>query len=508
MRLQDLAPRRGPGDDGWCLRGNRISHKRAAVTGVVAVLIGVATVTGGRAMWQAPTPRDAAHFNAAAPAPALQLAVATRAPGKPVEVAADAAALIFVGRTQPVTIQPLRQAPAAPVAPQTEQTVSIAQSVLPTAAGAVAVFAPQPDTPRPQPRPAAIATATDAAPGPADAVDPVQESPVLIVTASSKGSPGAGPEVSPWPQPRPAGIAGQVQLAARTPAEASAQPAPAQPAAVAAAGTSAPGIADCPSRLTRAIPRRKGDARDGSALSAELGGLRGTARDGLIAREALAGNVPAFLRRLTPVALTGTSAAGASVQITVCVTPDYLALGSDGDYLRVPMGLPEAALIADQLGFLLPTTRIVDATYAQAGLRLPPRPMQAGPQMTSTSYFSQHNATIEGQSDAAGFRSGQLLAGTKKDLVLSNALRRAPGQVAIYGWHQPNGKPIQPLSTVHEARYSDYSHGLRLVSKTAYLNGREVALGDLLQDPGYAGIISSEGPIPEPQRLLASLYTH
>jgi len=97
------------------------------------------------------------------------------------------------------------------------------------------------------------------------------------------------------------------------------------------------------------------------------------------------------------------------------------------------------------------------------------------------------------------------MAGHKKDLVVSNRLWRNPGRVAIYGWHQPNGRAIQPLSTVHGAEYADYSHGVRLVARTAYLNGRAIDLEDLLADATYAGLLSDEGPISRPAVLLASL---
>lgn len=332
--------------------------------------------------------------------------------------------------------------------------------------------------------------------------------PVGAVIASS------APETSPLPRSRPA----RVLLAAAAAREAVAATAPQRVAQVAPvveppktdldnALARAPQAADCPSQLARGIPRRSGSAASGSEFGAALGSASGTARDQMIVREVLAGNVPQFLRALTPVTLTGSSSAGKPVTITVCVTPDYVAVGDNDDFLRLPMGLPEAAQIADQMGFMLPTTRMVDAIYSQAGVRLSPRPMQAGPQMTSTSYLRQHNATIEGQTNAAGRPNGTLVAGIKKDLVLTNALRRAPGQVAIYGWHQANGRPIQPLTTVHGQHYSDYSHGVRLVSQTAYLNGRAVALADLLEDRVYAQIVSSEGPIAAPRTLLASLYT-
>ena len=359
----------------------------------------------------------------------------------------------------------------------------------------------------PAPRPFEAASAVVAAAQAPQAPLPEQMGQTVPLVAS------AAPAVSPQPQSRPARV---LLAAARATAPAATAPEvqtvalrePVAPSsgALAEALAAAPGAADCGSRLARNIPRRPGSAASGSEFGAMLANASGTERDQLIAREVLSGNVPQFLRSLTPVTLSGTSTAGKPVTITVCVTPDYVAVGDNDDFLRVPMGLPEAAQIADSFGFMLPTTRIVDAIYAQAAVRLAPRPMQAGPEMTSTSYLSQHNATIEGQGNAAGLRNGALVAGIKKDLVLTNALRRAPSQVAIYGWHQSNGRPIQPLTTVHGRHYSDYSHGVRLVSQTAYVNGRAVALADLLEDHTYAAILSNEGPISQPRVLLASLY--
>ena len=102
--------------------------------------------------------------------------------------------------------------------------------------------------------------------------------------------------------------------------------------------------------------------------------LSGTARDAAVEEQVLVGNIPSFLRRVPghPVA----DAAGRRpIDVTICVTPDYLAVGGDRDFVRVPMGLPAAAEIAAQLGFLLPTTKMVDAIYRQAQVRLAPSPM-------------------------------------------------------------------------------------------------------------------------------------
>lgn len=257
--------------------------------------------------------------------------------------------------------------------------------------------------------------------------------------------------------------------------------------------------------LVDGLPRRGARAAPGSEVIERVRALGGPARDRVLADEVLAGNVPGFLRALSPVTLSGPAAGGRAAEVTICVTPDYLAVGDDRDYVRTPLGLPAAAEVADRLGFLLPTPRMVDAIYAQAGVRLAPKPMDPTSQMSSTDYFRRHNGLVEAQV-GPGLRPGTLTAGQKKDLVLTTRLRAAPGRVAIYGWHRANGRPIQPLSTVHGAAYADYSHGVRLVSGVAFVNGAPVPLAALMADPALAPIVTGEGPIEDAGELLASLY--
>ena len=260
----------------------------------------------------------------------------------------------------------------------------------------------------------------------------------------------------------------------------------------------------CSARLARAIPRRPGNAAPASAILASLGNGSGSGRDDALVAEAMRGNVPDHVRALQPVRFTG-AVGGRETEIVICVTPDYLAVGSNADHVRVPLGLPAALRVADGLDMMLPTTRMVDAIYAQAALRLSPRPMTPGPQMSSTDYFLRHDATLDAQMAQAGGRHGVLLAGHKKDLVLANRLSANRGRVAIYGWHRGNGDPIQPLSTVHGEYYADYSHGIRLVSRTAYVDGRPVDLRGLLTDSVYAALLNSDGPLSSATVRLASL---
>jgi hypothetical protein len=187
---------------------------------------------------------------------------------------------------------------------------------------------------------------------------------------------------------------------------------------------------------------------------------------------------------------------------TIFVMPDYLGIGADYDFIRIPMNYFTASAVARRFGFILPTRKMVDAIYHQSDYRLKPLPMQPGPWMRSTAYYQSHNAQIKRQRKARGIPLGALLAGHKKDLVLTNRLRRRKERIAIYGWHRLGGAPIQPLSTVHGARYADYSHGVRLISHQVVIAGKGDSIYDVLGDPNRASFVCDEGPIADVRRLM------
>jgi hypothetical protein len=88
------------------------------------------------------------------------------------------------------------------------------------------------------------------------------------------------------------------------------------------------------------------------------------------------------------------------------------------------------------------------------------------------------------------------MGGHKKDVVLTKQLAAKPKSVAIFGWHQANGKPIQPVYLGHENTYADYSHGIRMVSRECLLDDQPDDLGRVLMDANLCGVVSSEGPLP------------
>lgn len=218
-------------------------------------------------------------------------------------------------------------------------------------------------------------------------------------------------------------------------------------------------------------------------------------RENAIESELLKGNLPRFLRKLVPVKLRSELSSGRSLTATIFVMPDYLAIGSDDDFLRVPMNLHTAIAIADRFGFILPTKKMVDAIYLQSGFHFIPQPLPAGPQMRSTEYYWTHNQMIQEQVQALGVPLGTLVSGDKKDIVITNLLAKNAGKIAIYGWHRGPGDPIQPLSTYHGANYADYSHGVRLVGAMALINGELRSVYDILQNSSTARVLSDEGPI-------------
>jgi hypothetical protein len=274
---------------------------------------------------------------------------------------------------------------------------------------------------------------------------------------------------------------------------------------LAGAGSAETAATSCDQALVRMIPARQGTDLSASDVVRRMDGLSETDREGFIAEQLLRGNVPAFLRRAAAVTLSGALASGRIVRITVCVLPDYLALGSDRDFLLVPLRLATALTVASFYGFVLPTRKIVDAIYQQAKVRLVPQPLPAADQMRSTGYYWRHNQAIQQQRASLGLPLGMLTAGHKKDLVITDRLWRNPERVAIYGWHQSSNKPIQPLSLVHGAQYADYSHGVRLVSTMAYVDGVAKPILEILEDPQLAPLLSDEGPIPHAAALLEAL---
>lgn len=239
--------------------------------------------------------------------------------------------------------------------------------------------------------------------------------------------------------------------------------------------------------------------KPGSAILKDIMAAPANARDKMIMDYLSARNVPSWSFQWRPIRVSATID-GKDYTLEYYVAPDYLSLGDDGDFFRVPLTPKVAQAFADEMDAILPSRRMVNEIYANATARLLPKPISGND--ASLGDWAKHEIMVQQQMKAHGLPGGTFLAGHLKDIVVGPKLDGS--KVAIYGWHDesgalskgvPNG-PIQPYSTIHESGYVDYAHGTRLVRQKAYLNGSTVDLREIFADPKLAVLVSDHAAIP------------
>lgn len=250
------------------------------------------------------------------------------------------------------------------------------------------------------------------------------------------------------------------------------------------------------------LPPRPLNSITGSAFMQKVQYMTFAQREAEIYKEISGGNVPDFLRNLVTVRTAFKDAAGKSHSVSYDVTADYLSIGSDSDFCRVPMGPITAQKLANLTGTAMPTSKLVDDIYANSEIKLAPvtyAPVGNANEMVSK--FIEHNKAIDSERVAAGGSLGQLMGGTKKDVVLSNKITdpTRPHHVVIYGWHRLDGSAIQPSTNIHVDTYVDYSHGIRLLNSDISIDGTNYKIEKVLTDPVLYSIISNEStPMSQP----------
>lgn len=242
-----------------------------------------------------------------------------------------------------------------------------------------------------------------------------------------------------------------------------------------------------------ALPPRPENARGGSAVALQVQNMTLTQREGILWLEFSSGNVPNFMRTLKPVDVSRTIN-GSYVQGTIWVAPDVLCVGSDTDFVRFPMTPKLAQRIADLGQCSLPTPRMSDAIWAAAGQKQVPQAFSPTTYtITSARVFYASHWSIEAQRGITP--QGTIIAGIKKDVVITNGVAANPGKVYIYGWHQQNGTPIQPIYGGHTDQWVDYSHSARMVALKMKVNGQEMTIPEVLAHPTLNELLSGEGVI-------------
>ena len=249
------------------------------------------------------------------------------------------------------------------------------------------------------------------------------------------------------------------------------------------------------------LPPRKENSLSGSEFAKKVQGLSLEQRDEKIINEIFSGNIPSFLRELVPINFTKTIE-NKTYNITIFVTSDYMAVGSKENYLYTPMSPNTAQSVADSLGFVLPTKKIVDYIYKQADIKFKPQPIPPSSEMTTVKLFLQHMDSIKTQLPKflQKRHKNQLIAGHKKDVIISNQIYDYKYKnVVIYGWHRSINNPIQPVYGKHSYDWVDYSHGIRLVKNNVKINNKYYKISNILSDSLLCQLLSDEGIIRNPK---------
>jgi len=224
----------------------------------------------------------------------------------------------------------------------------------------------------------------------------------------------------------------------------------------------------------------------GSSPPPSTGG--GQMRDRDVYDRLRADDMPAFLRDWKPVRVSS-----GDIEITFFASPDYLGVNDNGGFLRTPMTPATAQRLADELGFQLPTKKMVEA-IEQAADRVPffPQTPASGESRNSIRLWRRQNDQINETS-----RNRSFVAGHKKDIVVGAPVLRNPNKVIIFGGRYRDGSRVQQQSAVHSSSYVDYSHGVRMIRPDAIVSqagrSRGMFVRDVLADPALAPLLSDEG---------------
>jgi hypothetical protein len=241
------------------------------------------------------------------------------------------------------------------------------------------------------------------------------------------------------------------------------------------------------------IPMRKADAEWGSSFMKRIAPLSREEREEEIFKALSAGNIPEFLRTSITMEAEFVDAEGTTHRVQYELMPDYLSVGDDSDFCRIPMNPHTAQRLASLYGASLLTSKLSDHIHARATVKLAPffyAPV--GNANETVLKFMEHNTRIEKQKAAAGAENGQLIAGIKKDVILSTSMAERPDRVVIYGWHKKDGNPIQPVYSGHIDWYVDYSHGIRFINNQILIDGNPYLLTEVLKDPVLYKLFSDE----------------
>ncbi len=211
-----------------------------------------------------------------------------------------------------------------------------------------------------------------------------------------------------------------------------------------------------------------------------------------------------------PIAWSAITSTIAGHAATFYVMSDALKI----DGVRPGMSARGAQLVADNLGAMLLTPKLLDLAYAQRAVTIPPELMYDDNRMMTNAWFVRQSAAVDAAIAAAGYSSG-IVQTVGKPWMISNALEAHAGHGENYGWHTPPGtgatykgaptyasvtlpgvRVLQQPGWTHDFAFqADYAETCVLLRADCVVDGVARKTGDVLQDATLCALGSHEGPL-------------
>ncbi len=206
----------------------------------------------------------------------------------------------------------------------------------------------------------------------------------------------------------------------------------------------------------------------------------------------------------------------ATPQLSFAVMRDALFWGEPDSRFRGTLSHRTTQWIADRLGLLLPTAKLVDLAFAAS---IQPRPQTQNPDdfMGGVDAMLKHSQAVDAELMIKGTHpkaiNGPCVGKQWVNTVrLAGAPRNAAGALlaANYGWPRVGAKPLQPVGLAHDIAHRDYSQTVWLVGPFCWLDGVQMSLEQVANDPKLCHHVNYDGPVqmrhPGIPRFDASKY--
>ena len=282
------------------------------------------------------------------------------------------------------------------------------------------------------------------------------------------------------------------------------------------------------------IPPRVGAEVTGRQFIDDLKGMGPSERQAHVLKMLDNGQVPDFLRDLCKVEVEVADADGNMHKVEYNVMPDFIAIGTDQDYVFVPMNSEMAQHVLLSWDMAPPTAQMVDQIAAKGPeVQFHPdtgtkafRPYDSAEglekyyarneQVAGRHYYDAWLEWTGTGPDSSVVKHSELgshpATGHMKEFVMmpASTLKGAsdldpakgdtnPDTIGMYHRTVQNDRgPGKGVPLDHNEQYFDYSQGLRTVSSMVTVDGKQMHISDVLKDPKLHTLLSGEGQMDSP----------